>query len=205
MVCKKGDTAALGGKKSKKKSGRASPGRRWQQTEEGVGRLGTRPSPRGGRGHPEGFPVTQPPLTSSEPNPAAPADREPELGAQGVWASAPADGAVRGLSGVCLAGAASCRGKLKPRENSDQLRAAQAGLFLCQPSPFPTPRLQGPDLRTAQDSSVNSSGQVLSWTQDWGSRAPTPPAPPAPAPPLRTPLFLWTPCALPGPPLGLTE
>lgn len=70
----------------------------------------------------------------------------------------------------------------------DQLRAARAGLFPLPSVPILTQTSGGPhDLRTAQDSSVNSGGQVLSWTRDWGSRAPHPLSPPAPAPPPRTP------------------
>ena len=118
----------------------------------------------------------------------APADREPVLGAEGSGAP----GSHRRSSAGpqrCLPG--RCRllpRKLQPWENSDQPQAAWAGLFPLPSVPLPTQTSGGPrDLRTAEDSGVNSGGRVSSWTRDWSSRAPHPLAPPAPASPPRIP------------------
>ncbi|XP_069420596.1 protein canopy homolog 3 isoform X1 [Ovis canadensis] len=112
----------------------ANRGRSWATSTETPAPRRTRASRRLPRSHTA-------PLTSSEPNPAAPADREPELGAQGSGPPAPADGAVRGLSGVCLAGAASCRGNLSPGRTRISCGQPRPASSLC-PAFLSRPRLQ---------------------------------------------------------------
>ncbi|XP_025125532.2 protein canopy homolog 3 isoform X2 [Bubalus bubalis] len=112
----------------------ANRGRSWATSTETPAPRRTRASRRLPRSHTA-------PLTSSEPNPVAPADREPELGAQGSGPPASADGAAQGLSDACLASAASCRGNSSPGRTG--IRCGQPGpaSSLC-PAFLSRPRLQ---------------------------------------------------------------